>query len=48
MVAKKGAAMFPETNIMSYFADMEDPRTGRNISHPLINIVTIAILSKWS
>lgn len=44
MVAKKGAAMFPETNIMSYFADMDDPRTGQNITHPLINIVTIAIL----
>ncbi|QPC83141.1 ISAs1 family transposase [Phototrophicus methaneseepsis] len=36
--------MFPETNIMSYFADMDDPRRGQNITHPLINIVTIAIL----
>ena len=36
--------MFPETTIMSYFADMDDPRTGQNITHPLINIVTIAIL----
>jgi len=37
--------MFPESNIMSYFADMEDPRSGQNITHPLINIVTIAILA---
>ena len=36
--------MFPETNVMSYFADMDDPRRGQNITHPLINIVTIAIL----
>ena len=36
--------MFGETTIMSYFADIDDPRTGENITHPLINIVTIAIL----
>jgi len=33
-----------ESSIMRYFADMEDPRTGDNITHPLINIVMIAIL----
>ena len=36
--------MFPETTIMSYFADLEDPRTGQNITHSLINIVMIAML----
>ena len=36
--------MFPQTNIMSYFGDMDDPRTGQNITHPLVNIVMIAIL----
>lgn len=36
--------MFSKTTIMSYFSDIEDPRTGQNITHPLINIVTIAIL----
>jgi len=36
--------MYPETSIMAYFADMEDPRTGQNITHPLVNIVLIAIL----
>ena len=34
-----------ETSVMSYFSDVEDPRTGKNITHPLINIVTIAILA---
>ena len=36
--------MSPESSIMRYFADMEDPRTGDNITHPLINVVMIAIL----
>ena len=36
--------MLSETSVMSYFVDMEDPRTGENISHPLVNIVMIAIL----
>ena len=36
--------MFPETSVMSYFADLEDPRNGQNITHPLVNIVTIALL----
>ena len=43
---QKGAQMstFAEDSIMSYFSRVEDPRTGENISHPLINILTIAIL----
>lgn len=36
--------MFPETTIMSYFADLDDPRTGQNITHPLINLVTTATI----
>jgi hypothetical protein len=36
--------MFPETSIMSYFADIEDPRSGQKTTHPLIDIVIIAIL----
>jgi len=31
---------FPENSILSYFADLDDPRTGENIRH----IITIAIL----
>jgi predicted transposase YbfD/YdcC len=42
---QKGAAMLSETNIFSYFADLEDPRTGNNIAHPLENVITIAILA---
>lgn len=34
-----------ETNILSYFTEMEDPRTGDNITHPLVNIINIAILA---
>jgi len=37
--------MLSETNIFSYFADLEDPRTGNNIAHPLENVITIAILA---
>ena len=37
--------MLPESNIFSYFADMEDSRTGNTITHPLGNVVTIAILA---
>ena len=33
-----------ETSILSYFADLEDPRIERNRAHPLSNIVSIAIL----
>lgn len=37
--------MLPETHILSYFSDLEDPRGGDNITHPLENIITIAILA---
>lgn len=37
--------MLPETNILSYFSDLEDPRGGRNITHPLENVITLAILA---
>jgi predicted transposase YbfD/YdcC len=37
--------MLPETNVLSYFADLEDPRTGNNITHPLENVTTIAMLA---
>jgi len=37
--------MFCETNIFSYFGDLEDPRTGKNVTHPLENVITIAILA---
>lgn len=33
----------PMTSIEAYFGELEDPRTGHNIQHPLINIITIAI-----
>ena len=36
--------MLPETNILSYFADLDDPRSEKNRQHPLINIIAIAIL----
>lgn len=36
--------MFPETSILSHFAQLEDPRDERNRKHPLMNILTIAIL----
>jgi predicted transposase YbfD/YdcC len=35
---------FVEDSVMSYFTSLDDPRNGQNISHPLINIITIAIL----
>ena len=35
---------FPEDSVMSYFSTVHEPRAGQNISHPLINIITIAIL----
>jgi predicted transposase YbfD/YdcC len=44
MVAQKGVAMLPETSVLSYFAELDDPRSGQNITHPLMNIVVIAIL----
>ncbi len=33
----------PLTSIDDYFGEIEDPRTGNNIQHALINIITIAI-----
>lgn len=33
----------PITSIDAYFGGMEDPRTGNNIQHPLINIITISL-----
>jgi len=33
----------PITSLATYFGGLEDPRTGNNIQHPLINIITIAI-----
>lgn len=42
----------PADSIMTYFCDLEDPRSGQNISHPLPAIITIAILGmicgRWS
>ena len=34
-----------ETSVLSYFGDLGDPRTDKNLTHPLINIVSIAILA---
>ena len=31
------------SNIEQHFGDLTDPRSGDNISHPLINIVTISV-----
>jgi predicted transposase YbfD/YdcC len=31
------------TSITQYFRELNDPRTGNNIQHPLINIITLAI-----
>lgn len=31
------------SNIEQYFGDLPDPRSGENISHPLINIITISM-----
>lgn len=36
--------MSSETSVLAYFADLEDPRTTHNLDHPLINVITIAIL----
>ena len=34
-----------ETSVLSYFGDLKDPRTDKNLTHPLTNIVSIAILA---
>lgn len=36
--------MLPETSIVAYFAELDDPRIEKNQKHALINIVSIAIL----
>jgi predicted transposase YbfD/YdcC len=41
---KREATMNLETSILSYFAELEDPRGEKNRAHPLMNIVSIAIL----
>lgn len=33
-----------ESSVLSYFGDLEDPRTDKTLTHPLINMVSIAIL----
>lgn len=37
--------MLSENSILSYFADMEDPRNADKVTHPFVNIITIAILA---
>jgi predicted transposase YbfD/YdcC len=41
---KTEATMNLETSILSYFAELEDPRGEKNRAHPLMNVVSIAIL----
>jgi predicted transposase YbfD/YdcC len=36
--------MLPETSILAYFAELDDPRIEKNQKHPLINVIAIAIL----
>ena len=33
----------PSTSIGHHFGDISDPRSGENIQHPLVSIITIAI-----
>jgi predicted transposase YbfD/YdcC len=42
--SQKGTAMLPETNILSYFKELDDPRIEKNRKHPLMNVIAIAIL----
>jgi predicted transposase YbfD/YdcC len=44
MAVKKGIAMLPETSILAYFGELDDPRIEKNQKHPLINVISIAIL----
>lgn len=37
--------MLPETSILAYFADVEDPRSEKNRKPPLINVIASAILA---
>lgn len=36
--------MLPETSILAYFGELDDPRIEKNQKHPLINLISIAIL----
>lgn len=36
--------MLPETSLLAYFANLEDPRNVHQCDHPLINVIAIAIL----
>src|SRR5574341_643595 len=36
--------MLPETSILAYFGELDDPRIEKNRKHPLINVIAIAIL----
>lgn len=36
--------MLPETSILVYFAELDDPRIEKNQKHALINVISIAIL----
>src|SRR5574341_2644667 len=36
--------MLPETSILAYFGELDDPRIEKNRKHPLINVIVIAIL----
>lgn len=42
--SEKGNDMLPGSNLLDYFANLDDPRIERNRKHPLINIIGIAIL----
>ena len=33
----------PNSNIERYFGEMSDPRSGQNIQHKLIDIITIVV-----
>jgi predicted transposase YbfD/YdcC len=44
MAVQKGTAMLLETSILAYFAEVDDPRIEKNQKHPLINLISIAIL----
>jgi predicted transposase YbfD/YdcC len=36
--------MLPESSILAYFGDLDDPRIEKNRKHPLLNVIAIAIL----
>lgn len=45
LTQKQGKASILETTILKHFESLEDPRLERTKSHPLINVVAIAILA---